>query len=158
MSGGTLVPVEDVPMPTGPDGLDPRMFEVVPFSGYDEAGRFTDEGKMGIAFLETKVAAGQRILINVLADPVTEWFDAATGQIRVRPVLEVPATLTSSVNSTGETFELPACSVTFDGPISMVYEHPGGPFAVGFTMPGTYTIKAEPFPYRAFTTVLTVTP
>lgn len=112
---------------------------------------------MGIAILEQKVAAGQQILINTIANRNTEWFDATTGQVMPRPVLAVPAELTTPVNTSAEAFELPACKMVFTGPVGVEYEHPGGPFTVGFTIPGTYTIKAEPFPAQPFTITLTVT-
>ncbi|BAQ50279.1 hypothetical protein [Methylobacterium aquaticum] len=144
----------DLPMPAAAEP-DPRLFQIVPFMKYDQGGRFTEDGKMGLAIIEAQQRAGERILINVLPDRDTEWFDGTV--IVPRPVLDLPAALEAPVGGEAPAFELPACTLRFDGPVSVEYEHPGGPFSVGFTIPGTYTIKGEAFPAQAFTLTLTVT-
>lgn len=158
MSSGSSVPVvvPDVPMPAAAEP-DPRLFEIVPFVRYDETGRFTDDGKMGIAIIEQKQAAGELILANVIVDRDSEWFDTRTNEIRPRPALELPASLEASAGMLTAPFELPACTLVFSGPVGVEYEHPGGPFKVGFTIPGTYTIKGEAFPARPFALTLEVT-
>ena len=85
----------------------------------------------------------------------TTLFDGTV--IVPRPVLDLPAAREAPVGGEAPAFELPACTLRFDGPVGVEYEHPGGPFSVGFTIPGTYTIKGEAFPAQAFTLTLTVT-
>lgn len=52
--------------------------------------------------------------------------------------------------------EVPACDFEVSGPISGSYQHPGGPLVVGFTVPGDYTISADPWPHLAFSVSLKV--
>ncbi|MEH3117075.1 MAG: hypothetical protein PGN25_05550 [Methylorubrum populi] len=52
--------------------------------------------------------------------------------------------------------DLPAAVVTFEGPVRGRHEHEGGDLVVGWTVPGTYTVTVEAFPYLPAAFTLTV--
>lgn len=77
--------------------------------------------------------------------------------LRPRPQLEQSFDKTEiAVREAATISDLAPGTVTFDGPVKGRHEHPGGDLAVGWTVPGVYTITIEAFPALPATFTLTV--
>lgn len=140
--------------------FDPSHTQGTEYVKYDEDGRIVQFGEgMGIGVIQMIRLQGERFLAG-RGQPETHWVDTS-GEAAVlveRPSLEIPAALTASVSEAVTLAGLPAGSVVFSGPLSGTHEHPGGDLEIGFTIPGTYRLTLEPFPYRAIGVVLEVAP
>lgn len=144
----------------------PDYLTLVTALSYDEDGRVTGHKTQAIGFTEQEIAAGARMLIVDSA-----WEDETvrrrsyvsltgkTPEVAERPVLtQTFDRPTLPVRQEATLEDVPACTVTFTGPVSGTHEHPGGDLEVGFTVPGIYTIAFEAFPHMPCTHQLTVTP
>ncbi|QEE37938.1 MULTISPECIES: hypothetical protein [unclassified Methylobacterium] len=139
---------------------------VVEAATYDETGRITGVVKQGIGFTEDALARGERLLLGDAGwDPVgfktTRYVDLSSGDpmIQDRPVLaQTFDRPTLPVRQEATLENVPACRVTFVGPVSGTHDHPGGDLEVGFTVSGDYLISFEAFPNLPCTHQLTVTP
>lgn len=132
---------------------------------YDETGRIIGYKRQAIGFTEEDRELGARILIGA-----GEWDRATLMSSRyvdlsgVEPVLadrpEFEGRFDRPILPAGEEATLPgvpACTVTFAGPVSGTHEHEGGDLKIGFTVPGTYSILFEAFPVLPVALTLTVT-
>lgn len=144
---------------------DPR-FDIQEAATYDEVGRITGHKSQGVAFTEAAIERGERLLLG------NSGFDYATFKtsryvdlsgkepaLAERPVLaQTFDRPTLPVRQEATLEDVPACRVTFTGPVSGTHDHPGGDLEVGFTVPGDYLISFEAFPNMPCTHQLTVTP
>lgn len=147
------------PTPTASEALlDPALNQDAPYVSYEENGRIKGGGRMGFGIIQMLRIQGQRLAVG-FGETATHWIDVETGSVEIveRPVLDVPAELTAAAMEEAVIPDLPPCTVSFDGPQTGSQVHEGGDLAIGFVVPGTYRLSAEPFPYRAFALTMTVT-
>lgn len=137
------------------------------FVHYDAAGQVISRGNAAQVVVDAFKAQGQSILtvpvISITAEASAiredDYVDlsGAAPALKARPTWPTalsPASVAPGVEATIP--GLPACTVTFSGPVNGTQDHPGGDFAIGFRMPGTYQISFEVFPYMPITLPLTV--
>lgn len=161
--GPIVPPAVIVPVP-GPDpttALPPEFFDVRKFVRYDENGRIIGTGQQGIAFIQGEKIQGGRIIEgDGEGRETTHWVDDADGvpTLKERPVLtEVPTTLKVKPGVEAVIPGLPPCKLSFTGPLKGEQHHGTLGYAlIGFRVPGTYRITAEPWPYRLITIELKV--
>ena len=133
---------------------------------YDETGRITGYRQQAVGFTQDEQDRGERILFGDAAwqsfPAMSKRFvDLSSGDpvIKDRPVLaQTFDRPTLPVRQEATLENVPACRVTFVGPVSGTHDHPGGDLEVGFTVPGDYLISFEAFPNLPCTHQLTVTP
>lgn len=154
-----------VPVP-GPDpatALPPEFFDMRRFTRYDENGHITEFGSMGLAFILGEKIQGVRIIEGEgEGREATHYVDAEDGnpELVERPVLtEIPATLKVAPGVEARIPGLPPCTIRFTGPLKGEQPHPAlGDALIGFRVPGTYRLTAEPWPYRDIEIELKVRP
>lgn len=132
---------------------------------YNKAGRITGYKHQAIGFTEDDRARGARILVGAgdwdratMMSPLYVDLSRAEPVIADRPVFE--GRFDRPILPAGEEATLPgvpACTVTFAGPVSGTHEHEGGDLEIGFTVPGTYAISFEAFPAMPVALTLTIT-
>lgn len=145
---------------------EPDYFTIRTALLYDEAGKVVGHRTQGIYFTEQEIARGERMLIvdRAYDDEAVRkrsFVDLSSGDpvIKDRPVLaQTFDRPTLPVRQEATLENVPACRVTFVGPVSGTHDHPGGDLEVGFTVPGDYLISFEAFPNLPCTHQLTVTP
>lgn len=145
-----------VPVP-GPDlSIAPpsEFFDMHRFVRYDEQGRITEFGSMGLAFIKAEKIQNVRIIEGEgEGREATHYVDDEDGhpELKERPVLtEVPTTLKVAPGVEARIPGLPPCTIRFAGPLKGEQPHSAlGDALIGFRVPGTYRITAEPWPYRA---------
>jgi len=143
----------------------PDYHTLVSAALYDEDGRIVGHKTQGIAFTEQEIAGGARLLI-VEGDwgdaefRVSRYVDLSGAEPVIRERPEFEGRFDRPILPAGKEAILPgvpACTVTFAGPVSGTHEHGGGDLEIGFTVPGTYTILFEAFPVLPAAITLTVT-
>lgn len=152
-----------VPVP-GPDpatALPPEFFDVRKFVRYDENGRIVETGQQGVAFILAEKIQGTRIIEgDGVGKEDTHYVDDADGAptLTERPTLtEVPTTLKVKPGVEAVIPGLPPCKLSFTGPLKGEQHHGTlGDALIGFRVPGTYRITAEPWPYRPISIELKV--
>lgn len=133
---------------------------------YDETGRITGYKNQGVGFTQDEQDRGERILLGSGGwDRGTQMstqyvrVDLKTPKLADRPVLAgVPENASVPASTEVSIPRVPACTVTFSGPVSGTHEHPGGTLKIGFTVPGIYRIAFEAFPNLPCSFDMTVTP
>ena len=148
------VPVAPPPPPDIPTGVS--------FVAYTDDGKIDGHGNMPREmFYFCRNERGHNILMGE-GLPETHYVEfvgeARAPVLRVRPHLEHSFDKTEiAVREAATIADLPAATVTFEGPVRGRYEHPGGAgLMVGWTVPGTYTVRIEAFPYLPAEFTLTV--
>lgn len=152
-----------VPVP-GPDpatALPPEFFNVRKFVRYDENGRIVETGQQGVAFILAEKIQGTRIIEgDGEGKEQTHWVDAENGTptLTERPTLaDIPPTLTVKPGVEAVIPGLPPCEINFTGPLNGKQHNTSlGDVLIGFRVPGTYRIAAEPWPYRPISIELKV--
>jgi len=134
---------------------------LVRFVDYDPSGRIIADGGMS----EQDVPAAQQFRLQpfLLGDgkPETHYVefvgDARAPVLRVRPAFTEGFDKTEvALREAATLADLPAATVSFEGPMKGTHRHPGGDLVVGWTLPGTYTVRIEAFPYLPAEFTLTV--
>lgn len=133
---------------------------------YDETGRITGAVNQAIGFTQDWQDRGERILLGDSGwdhqQFRTNRYVKLTGKKPVladRPVLAgVPEAPSVPVSTEVSIPRVPACTVTFEGPVSGTHEHQGGTLKIGFTLSGAYRISFEAFPNLPCSFDMTVTP
>ncbi len=118
---------------------------------YDDAGRITASGGMPEEDLLNTLRYTQRKIMRGAGKPETHYVefvgDPRAPVLRVRPELGRTFDKTEiAVREAATLLDVSAGRVTFDGPTKGAHQHPGGDLAVGWTVPGTYTVTVEAFP------------
>lgn len=147
-----------------PDGnnviLSGEDLEPVRFVSYDEAGKVTSVYTEARYFYLQRLNQGEPVTMGDgdLRTHYVEFVGEARAPVlRIRP--ELPDSFDRTEIALREPATLPglnAAVVVFEGPVKGRYEHPGGDLVVGWTVPGTYTVTVEAFPYLPATFTLTV--
>lgn len=155
-----MFPVSTVP-PNG-DGLVVSEEDLVTtkFASYDETGRLdTVYSEPRISYYR-RLNAGQRLVMGdggLLTHYVEFVGDAHAPVLRPRPQFEQSFDTTEiAVREPATLAGLPPATISFEGPVKGRHEHPGGDLVVGWTVPGTYTVTVEAFPYLPAEFTLTV--
>lgn len=149
-------------VPPTPNNIpaDPAFFTPVKTVTFDPTGRIIGYSDTALAYVRQRQLAGERVALGSGAE-ATQYvrLDGEAPEVWDRPTITgalVPETV--AVGEEAVLDEVPAGLIRFTGPISGEHDHPGGRLEIGFTVPGTYQIEIEPFPYRLATFTLTVTP
>lgn len=131
---------------------------------FDRTGRIIGEVEQGMAYTTMLIDAGELWLFGDGRydrlkgfSPLYVDVTAQAPAFKERPVLErafSPASV--KVDQEATMPDVGACTVTYTGPVSGSFEHPGGELSFGSTVPGDYTITFEAFPAMPFTTTITV--
>lgn len=134
---------------------------IVRFVDYDPSGRIIADGGMS----ERDVAAARQFRLQPfllgVGKPETHYIEfvgeARAPVLRVRPQLEQSFDKTEiGVREPATISDLAPATVTFDGRVKGRHAHEGGDLVVGWTVPGTYTVRIEAFPYLPAEFKLTV--
>lgn len=154
-------PIPPMAVPSAP-APPPDIATGVTFVAYTDAGQIDGHGNMPREmFYFCRNERGHNILMGE-GLPETHYVEfvgeARAPVLRVRPPLEQSFDKTEiAVREPATIADLPAATVTFEGPVRGRYEHPGGAgLMVGWTVPGTYTVTVEAFPALPATFTLTV--
>lgn len=144
--------------PAEPEGPDPSLFVSTAYTRYNASGRILNHGVMGLGIIQQLRITEGRILVGAEGDPDKEWVDDEDGQptLETRPTLDLPETLEAAPGIETSIPDLPACEISFSGPLVGTHRHEGGEVHIGFTVPGTYTLTMEPFPHRRATVTVEV--
>lgn len=126
--------------------------------------RVMAESGVNIAAIElvpASAASSPGSIMNAVHEAMAiNYVDLSSGApvIKPRPVFEGAFDKTTvAVKQEATLPGVPTCTVSFSGPVSGTQDHTDGDLAIGFTMPGTYTISFEAFPYQPVSYTLTVT-
>lgn len=155
-----MYPTSNVP-PSG-NGVIPPEEELrsVKFVKYELDGRIDGQITEAVHFYRQRALAGQRVVLGEgQADTHYIVFvgEARAPVLQPRPELDRGFDKSEIAVREGTTIsDLAPASVTFEGPVKGQHEHPGGDLVVGWTVPGTYTVTVEAFPYLPATFTLTV--
>ncbi|ACL61027.1 hypothetical protein [Methylobacterium nodulans] len=147
------------PVPAGvEDAANPLLVEQVSYVAYDDTGRITVHGRMAGGVLQIARLEGHRMLPGE-GQQATHYVDLSgdAPELRERPALDLPASLTATAGEEVTIAAVPAGPVRYAGPYNGSLSHPGGDLAIGFTIPGRYTLTIEPFPARRAEITLEVT-
>ncbi|UIN38293.1 hypothetical protein [Methylobacterium oryzae] len=136
--------------------------EAVP---YDETGRIVGYRFQGVGFTEDEQERGIRILFGdggwcMQTFTSRRYVDLSGAEPVIQDRPEFEGRFDRPILPAGEEATLPgvpACTITFAGPVSGTHEHEGGDLKIGFTVPGTYAILFEAFPVLPAALTLTVT-
>lgn len=126
---------------------------------YDEAGRITASGGLPEEDYRNTLLYTNRRLLQGTGKSETHYVDFSAGAPVLTPRPELDRGFDKEeigVREPATLADLPAAVVTFEGPVKGRHEHKGGDLVVGWTVPGTYTVRVEAFPYLPAEFVLTV--
>lgn len=130
--------------------------DIQPFVRFDAQGRIIGEGTQGRRFTELRADAGELIILGHGARS-THFVDRENDDAIVeRPMLGAFSRTQMRAGEGATLDDLPACTVSWTGPISGSEEHPGGPYEIGWTVSGTYTLTIDAWPYQAVEITFTI--
>ncbi|MGW5961019.1 hypothetical protein [Methylorubrum thiocyanatum] len=147
------IPSAPTPAPDIPTG--------VAFVAYTDEGRIDGHGNMPQEmFYFCRNERGHNILMGH-GRSETHYIEfvgeARAPVLRIRPQLAQGFDKTEiAVREAATLPDVPAATVSFEGPMKGTHRHPGGDLVVGWTLPGTYTVRIEAFPYLPAEFKLTV--
>lgn len=156
------VPVPFVPPPVPvlePEPYDART-DIRPFVRFNPDGSIRYDGRQGVGYTWAEMEENPYICVgdgrfNQETGEHESWVE--DGVVRPRPVLDAAFDqLELAPYEEASIAELPAGQVSFTGPVTGEVEHEGGPFEIGWTVPGDYTVTIRCWPHMPATFSFTV--
>lgn len=130
------------------------------FVSYDKTGKLISTYNEARYFYFQRLSQGEPIVAgdgDLLTHYVEFVGEARAPVLRVRPELTRGFDKTEmAVREAATLAGLPPATVAFEGPVKGHHSHEGGDLVVGWTVPGTYAVTIEAFPYLPATFTLTV--
>lgn len=149
-------------VPPDGNGVVVSEADMVPvhFVSYDQTGRVISTYSEVRYFFHRRLSLGETIVMGE-GNPLTHYIefvgDARAPVLRVRPAFTEGFDKTEVAPREAATLaDLPAATVSFEGAMKGTHRHPGGDLLIGWTLPGTYTVRIEAFPYLPAEFTLTV--